>query len=295
MLERLDAVLSRISPIVGAVENVAPLSGGLTNLNFRVDAASGTFVLRIAGELTSLLGIDREIEYRCAAAAAKIGVGSEVVAFLPDDGAMLSRFAEGEPVTPQSATRADVLRRMVTAIRRYHDSAPGAGHFSPFHTVRSYHSLALERGLIFPPDMAGALTLLAELERDLGTDEPPVPCHNDLLPANFIDKGSRMTLIDWEYAGMGDRFFDLGNLAVNHNLNAHGEDRLLTLYFGEARPEDLQRLRRMRLVSDMRESLWGFLQVAISSLDTDFWEYGEFHLKRFLTEAAHVQASAGGS
>ncbi len=107
-------------------------------------------------------------------------------------------------------------------------------------------------------------------------------CHNDLLASNFIDDGRNIWIVDWEYAGMGDIFFDLGNFAVNQSLNDEQCQLLLQYYFGEVRPADLAHLHLMRLGSDLRESFWGFLQLGISELDFDYREYAHHHLNRFL-------------
>ena len=126
--------------------------------------------------------------------------------------------------------------------------------------------------------------MLERLEGELPTTDAPCLCHNDLLPANFIDDGKEIRFIDWEYAGVGDRFFDLGNLAVNAQWTHEEEAAFLDDYFGQTRPDDVRRLRLMRLVSDLREALWGFLQSAISPLHEPayYLDYGAQHLERFL-------------
>jgi thiamine kinase-like enzyme len=286
-----------VPPLAGKRVAVVPLGGGITNRNYRVDAGGESYVLRIPGELCDLLGIDRHIEYECSLAAARLGVGPEVVAFVPEDGRpgdcesplLVTRFVPGRALTPKEVRRPNIVERVVRALRCYHDGSPGAGSFSPFETVRSYHALARERGVDFPPEMDTALGLLAGIEEAVHTEDPPCPCHNDLLPANFIDDGRSVWILDWEYAGMGDRFFDLGNLAVNNGFDERHERMVLNLYFGEVREEDLRRLRMMRLASDMRESSWGFLQSSISTLDFDFTAYGREHLTRFLETAEQVK------
>src|SRR5262249_38888909 len=137
----------------------------------------------------------------------------------------------------------------------------------------------------FPGTIGDALDLLAILEEKLAVDKL-YPCHNDLLPSNLLDDGRSIQIIDWEYAGMGDRFFDLGNLAANGEFQAEHEEMLIELYFGAANPDHLARLRLMRLVSDMREAMWGFLQAGISTLDFKYSEYGLQHLDRFLQRCA---------
>ena len=129
--------------------------------------------------------------------------------------------------------------------------------------------------------------LLSRIEKELTTSDPYCLCHNDLLIGNIIDDGSALRIIDWEYGGLGDRYFDLGNFAVNAQLNEKQEQALLTYYFGECSPEHLQRLRLMRLASDMREATWGYLQAGTSNLHPPayYLDYGQKHLMRFLLGA----------
>jgi thiamine kinase-like enzyme len=275
-------LIQLIPELRGRPLTVSPLGGGLTNRNYRIDAEGQSYVLRVAGKDTALLGIDRACEVACSRAAAALGVGPEVIAYLPEHEAMVRRFVAGRVLTAQDVQQPDVLSRVAETLRRYHGGSPGEGCFSPFATVRSYHSLARERNVRFPDSLEIALERLAKIEQDLQTGHSPCPCHNDLLAGNFIDDGTAVRIIDWEYGGMGDRFFDLGNLATNNEFDEAHERTLLALYFGEVHPDHLRRLRLMRLASDMREAMWGFLQAAISRLDIDYLAYGRKHLDRFI-------------
>ena len=115
----------------------------------------------------------------------------------------------------------------------------------------------------------------------------PRPCHNDFLPGNLIDDGERIRIVDWEYAGMGDPFFDLGNFSVNNDLSADEDAALLEAYDGERpRRERLARLALMRVVSDFREAMWGVLQQGVSTLDVDFRAYADEHFERLLHNSA---------
>ena len=116
--------------------------------------------------------------------------------------------------------------------------------------------------------------------------QPPVPCHNDLLNANFITDGERIWIVDWEYAGMGDRFFDLSNFSVNHDLSADENEEFLRMYFGEVSEDDVRSLTLMRFMSDFREAMWGVVQQGISELDFDFADYAESHFERLRATAA---------
>jgi thiamine kinase-like enzyme len=288
MDDHVQDLIQLIPELRGRSATASPLGGGLTNRNYRIDAAGESYVLRVAGKGTALLGIDRACEVACSRAAAELGVGPEVVACLPEHEAMVRRFVSGHVLTAEDVQQPAVLRRVVGALHRYHGGTPGAGSFSPFAAVRNYYSLARERRVIFPDGLGSAMGLLARIERDLRTDDPLCPCHNDLLAGNFIDDGTAVRIIDWEYGGMGDRFFDLGNLAVNNEFDDEHERTLLEFYFGEVRPDHLRRLRLMRLASDMREAMWGFVQAAISTLDVDYLAYGRKHLERFLNSARAV-------
>ncbi|MBI2823897.1 MAG: phosphotransferase [Planctomycetia bacterium] len=279
-MDTIERILREV-PELAEPHSVTPLGGGITNRNYRVESKGGAFVLRVAGEDTALLGIDRDREHACARAAAAVGVGAEVIAYLPHHAALVTRFVEGRVLSVKDAAASDVLARAVRSLRTYHRGPAVPGEFSAFRTIRDYHRLAVERRVPMSADVPRALAELAAIERALGPPEALRPCHNDLLPSNLIDDGTGVRIIDWEYAAMGDPFFDLGNFAENHLLSPAQEEELLRLYFGTARLPDRGRLAMMRRVSALREATWGFAQTGISKLDFDFLAYAEQHLRRF--------------
>lgn len=288
--DRLEHALARIPELAGRSLTLAPLSGGITNRNFLVEA-SGTperWVLRLAGNDTHLLGISREVEHAATVAAAGVGVGPEVTAFLRPEGWLVTRFIEGSPVPAEAAREPAVLRRVADSLRRIHDGPAIPGLFVPFRIVEAYRALALARGVPIPPEYELAAATARRIELALLSSPSELrPCHNDLLNANFIDDGTRIRIVDWEYAGMGDPFFDLGNFSVNHDLCADDDAALLGAYDGgSVAPDRLARLTLMRIVSDFREAMWGVLQQGISTLDVDFRGYAAEHFERLLGNAA---------
>ena len=282
MDQHIERIVSQIPGWSIGKALVTPLAGGITNQNYRVDIHGETFVLRIGGKGTHLLGIDRGYESMCTAIAAQVGVGAEVIHFLASEEALVTRFIVGSPISPEIAAQPETLRRIVASMQRYHGGPPFPGVFSPFTTVRSYHQLALKYGVTFPETLPRVFALMTQIEEALGTAQQMKPCHNDLLASNFIDDGDTIRILDWEYAGMGDIFFDLGNFAVNQSLDSERCVLLLAYYFGEVRPADIAHLHLMRLASDLRESFWGFLQMGVSELDFDYRAYAHHHLNRFL-------------
>ena len=290
MDQHIERIVSQIPGWNVASAVITPLVGGITNQNYRVDIGTESYVLRIGGKGTHLLGIDRGHESICTTIAAQVGVGAEVMHFLPAEDALVTRFIVGTAISSEIAAQAETLQRIVASMKRYHAGPAFPGAFSPFETVRNYHKLALAHGVAFPDTLPQIFMLMVRIEHALAASaiQHRKPCHNDLLASNFIDDGHTIRILDWEYAGMGDMFFDLGNFAVNQELNEAQCELLLRYYFGEVRLTDLAHLHLMRLGSDLRESFWGFIQMGISELDFDYHEYAHHHLNRFLR---NVEAS----
>jgi thiamine kinase-like enzyme len=287
--DQLVGAMQRVPEIAGRALTLRPLSGGITNRNFLIEAA-GTeerWVIRLAGNDTHLLGISREVEHAATVAAAGVGVGPEVTAFIRPEGYLVTRFIVGSPVSDEAVHRPETLRRVADSLRRIHDGPAIPGLFVPFRIVEAYRALALARGVPIPIEYELAQSVARRIELAFLTSPVELrPCHNDLLNANFIDDGARIRIVDWEYAGMGDPFFDLGNFSINHELTSEEDSQLLAAYDGLARPARLARLTLMRTVSDFREAMWGVLQQGISSLDVDFVAYAGEHFERLLDGAA---------
>jgi thiamine kinase-like enzyme len=262
-----------------------PLGGGITNHNFKVTVDGDAYVLRIGGKDTELLGIDRSVEHGAALVAAQLGVGPEVAGFVEPEGYLVTRFVEGRPIPVEEMLRADTVRRVAEVLRRIHDGPAIPGRFDSFRVVEAYAETAAARGVAVPEDYAWAQAIAGRIEAVRAGAEP-VPCHNDLLNANFLDEGGHIRIVDWEYAGMGDRFFDLANFSINHEFDDAANAALLEAYVGELRDEDARALRLMRFMSDFREAMWGVVQQGISELDFDFVAYAAEHFGRLRRTAA---------
>ncbi|HEU0335251.1 MAG TPA: phosphotransferase [Gaiellaceae bacterium] len=278
MTDEARAAVERVWP--GRQADVEVLGGGITNHNLKVDLGGGeVYVLRIAGKDTDLLGIDRRTELEATRAAGAVGVGPEVVEFVEPEAWLVTRFIPGEIPSLEQMREPERLRRVARALRAVHAAPPIPGRFVSFRVVDDYRTTAYERGAHVPPAYAWARQLAKRIEQ-LRRAAPERPCHNDLLNANFIDDGARIRIVDWEYAGMGDVFFDLANFAINHELGPEARAELLAAYFGESRPEHARALELMRFMSDFREAMWGVVQSAVSALEFDFEGYAREHFER---------------
>jgi thiamine kinase-like enzyme len=273
----LEDALRALEPQLGPPESEpVPLDGGITNRNYRVRFAGRDCVVRLPGKNTELLGIDREAERAATMAAALLGIGPEVVAFEPERGCLVTGFIEARPVPPEELrTR---LREVAGALREIHAGPTLPVSFSPFERTARYAATALARGGMVPP-IYDELRVYADRIAAV-MDATPVPCHNDLLTANFLDDGERLRILDWEYAGMGDRFFDLANFASHHDLGPGEEAAFLAAYFGESTPARLAAVRLMRMMAAFWEGMWGVVQATCSELDFDFMGYADEHLSK---------------
>jgi thiamine kinase-like enzyme len=267
---------------------ITPLGGGITNHNYRIDTRGESFVLRVAGEGTEQLGIDREVEHAANRAAAEIGLAPEVVYFLRPEGCLVTRFIEGRPLDEAEMGRQAMIRRVAEALRAVHNLPPIPGVFSAFQVVQDYGEAARRHGVTFPSTFADLKACLDDMEAQLPVTASR-PCHNDLLNANFLEAGGRLCILDWEYAGMGDTYFDLANFSRNHNFSTEQDAWLLEAYAGQASRPRMARLQLMRVASDMREALWGLLQSGISKLDFDFRGYADKHFHRAAQGAGDPQ------
>ena len=297
LADHLTDALQRVPETAGRPLEMTTLSGGITNRNFLVTIAgeADRYVIRLAGNDTHLLGISREVEHAATVAAAGVGVGPEVVAFIRPEGYLVTRFIVGEPVSMAQIHDPATLRRVADSIRGVHGGPAIPGLFVPLRVAEAYLALARSRGIPEPARWNAAHAAGHRIERALlEAPVPLLPCHNDLLNANFIDDGERIRIVDWEYAGMGDPFFDLGNFSINHELTAD-EDLALLAAYDQTDAPDAARLARValfRVVSDFREAMWGVLQQAISTLEVDFVAYADEHFERMLRHAAEPRFEA---
>lgn len=260
-----------------------PLGGGITNTNFIVHHNGERFVVRI-GEDIHVHGIMRFNEIAAARAAHAAGISPEVVYHEP--GAFVMRFIDGKTFTEEDVREPSNLERIVPLIRSCHTEIPKhfrgpALVFWPFHVNRNYAATAREDNIRVIDMLPRFIEINQNLEDALG-EIKLVFGHNDLLPANFIDDGKRLWLLDWDYAGYNTALFDLANLASNNQLSPEQEDWLMEFYYQQPVTDRLRhRLAAMKCASLLRETLWSIVSEIYSTLDFDYVKYTEKNLERF--------------
>ncbi len=263
-----------------------PLEGGITNRNFLVRFGDRDCVLRLTGRNTALLGIDRDAERLASDQAARLGIAPALVA--AGDGYLVTEYLDGGPIDSERLRAAPESAAL--ALRAFHDSGLSLPtRFWVPELLDDYARIVSRRGGALPDAYERARALARRVAVALPLDDP-VPCHDDLLPGNILATRAapgHAILVDWEYAGMGHRMFDLGNLAINNEFDGDAQERLLEAYFGEP-PTAAQRaaLALMRIMSDAREAAWGVVQGAISELEFDFADYADEHFARLARTAS---------
>ncbi|CAN5865177.1 phosphotransferase family protein [soil metagenome] len=297
MNEIIRHIQKRIPAWQGRKFNVDVLAGGITNKNYKVTVDQEAYAVRVCAPNVGIHGINRRVEYQCAKAAAQIGIAPEVIAFLEDlpssNEVLITRFIDAQPLTPLDSHDPVRLNQIVSILQRYHSLTDFAGRFDVFRIFENCLVFAFSKQAPLPPSIDQVQLAMQRIERALQQLALPLaPCHNDLLPSNFLlDKNQQLWLIDWEYAGWGDPFFDLGNLAVNHEFDNAQDEALLTAYFGHITTLNLAHLKLMKIVSDAREGIWSFVQWSISTLEFDYAAYGNYHLERFMTNYASAEVT----
>lgn len=285
----LRAIVARLEPHLGlAAGEPIPLDGGITNRNYRARLGDREYVIRLPGKDTGLLGIRRDAERIANAAAAELGIAPAVAAVYDD--CLVTWFVACRPATaPELAADPDAAAR---ALRTFHDHGPQIpARFWVPELVADYAYVVVEHGGEITPDYEYARKIAQRIAEVRPLSEP-APCHNDLLTANLIvpADGPGVMLVDWEYAGMGDRFFDLGNLSINNDFDEQADARLLRAYLGrEPVAAEQAALVLMRAMSDVREAVWGVVQGAISELDFDFAGYAAEHFARLRATTSDPQ------
>ena len=278
-MSELAGILARLAERLGpAVGAPVPLDGGITNRNFRVTLGGREYVLRLPGKDTGMLGIDREAERLATERASELGIGP-VLAYA-DAECSVTEFVTAQAVDPDRL-KADP-GSFARALHAFHDSGLRLPNRFWIPSLLAQYAEPISRGRSpFSDRFAHTRTVVGRIAEVLPLDNP-VPCHDDLLPGNLLmDAGGAACLVDWEYAGMGHRLFDLGNLAVNNDFDDAAEDRLIEAYFGAPAIQSRRAaIKLMKIVSDAREAAWGVVQGLISDLDFDFAGYAEHHFDR---------------
>jgi len=269
--ELVNNVLARVDAWRGVNQiGVTPIQGGKTNRNYLVTVEGERFVLRISGENTTALNIDRSRERAATLAAASIGLAPEVVAFLLPEGHLVTRFIpNGLEWTNEDLKRPEIISLVADVLRCVHALPAIDGEFNPYEDIEKRLATAGERGLALPERLLDLRAKLVEIcrIRDQALGGRRALCHNDPWHNNFLYDG-KVRLLDWEMAGMGDPFFDIASLTCFYSPEQ--KRAFLMHYAGEARNEDLEAIEQMIFVAIFWNATWALMQIGVTYADYDY-------------------------
>jgi thiamine kinase-like enzyme len=267
----VNALFDQIPALTGP-RQIEELSGGLTNLNFKVTTPNGRYVARCADTSRNLLDIDRDAEHYNTRAAEQAGVGAPVIDYRPDLGVLLLGFLDGITLSNEDFQRPGVVAKAADSCRLLHAGPRFRGDFDMFERQPGYLKTVQDNGFRMPDGYLRHADKFAEIQAALrATDQTTVPCNNDLLAANFVEDGDKIWLIDYEYSGNNDPCFELGNIWSECQLSLDQLDELVTAYYGRRLRHKIARARLQGIVAKYGWTLWGCIQNASCPLDFDFW------------------------
>ncbi|MEN9895557.1 MAG: hypothetical protein RIR97_1409 [Pseudomonadota bacterium] len=272
---------------------IEPLSGGMTNRNFLVRDAQGTFVVRLGDDLP-VHHISRANELAASRAAHAAGLSPAVRFAAP--GLLVMDYVQSRPLTAEDIRQPEILKQLIPLVKTCHEALPRHFRGPPalfwvFHVLRDY-------GWTLKEGQSQWLGKLADFEQACDMLERAaapfdiVFGHNDLLAANFLQSDDRYWLIDWDYAGFNTPLFDLGGLASNNDFDEALERQLLELYFEAPVKDDLwHRYSAMKCASLLRETMWSMVSEIHSKIDFDYSTYTKDNLVRFERAFANFKNS----
>ncbi len=265
MQSELDKIIQRIPDWKDVdILQVEPLAG-LTNTNYLVTVNRDRFVLRVSGNNTGHLGINREYEFDVLSAASEAGIGAPVAYYLLPEGHLVTRFIDGHHLTLEEYRTPENIQRIVKTVRRLHALPPTQATFSPFCRVKSYTKQARSLRVPFPDDFDKLYEKMEEIAQEQAHDPYPWQrfCHNDLFCVNVLDDG-QIWFIDWEFSGVNDIYYDLATLTYAYDspdtLSRDLQEYMLACYFGKVSKENWTRLEGMKYMLLFFTAMWGLLQ-----------------------------------
>ena len=268
----IEELASQVEEWRGKDVSIQQLSGGLTNTNYKIIVDGRPFFVRVPGESTELLAIDRKNEHHNTRAAANAGVAPKVLHHFPEHDVMVMEFLDGKTMSKDALNEKGMPTRMAQSIKRLHAGERFLTDFNMFRLTGYYLRLCSDRGIKTPDGYLDRLDTVAQIEKAMSVKPlVAVPCNNDLLAENYIDDGKQLWLIDYEYSGNNDPTFELGNTCQEMQFSDEQIAEVCVAYFGKATPDLIARMKLNMIMSDVGWGLWAAIQAKISTIEFDFW------------------------
>jgi thiamine kinase-like enzyme len=276
-LDRIYRFLEESSLIKTENVSIAPIDGGLTNLNYKVTLGEIPYFFRLGTEENLRLRTSLEDEYQATHLAASLAICPKIMGYSRKENLLVFEFIE----TSKSVDTRDpkMQKKICETLCLLHSlKVKLPKKLCPYDIIEHYRKNALDVGAVLPPLLEEIFPLVEQFKEN--TEWSEAACHNDLHQANFLDDGKKLWIIDWEYAALGDPFFDLATLVSTDQLSDSEAKDLLEIYLKrKASKRELKSFLFKSALADLRWGLWYSLQSKISPIEYDFTQGGESCLK----------------
>ena len=268
-------------PIWSGPIEISPLEGGITNFNYLVKGSGKDLVVRMGSDIPEHL-VYRSNEILVSKAAFEIGVSPELIYNEP--GILVLDYIKSTTLEPITIRKN--LERIIPIVKKIHHSIPNKLSGQPsifwvFYVIKYYSNFLLKNKSTHSSLISDLLSKSNKLQ-ELSSPREIVFGHNDLLAANFLDDGSKIWVIDWEYGGFNDPLFDIGGLASNNDFDLDMENLALEMYFDKKPSKELIiKYNAMKTASLLRETMWSMVSEITSKLDFSYADYTSENLSKF--------------
>jgi len=279
-IERLTELIPEWN---GKLIKVNPINGGITNTNYEITVDKKSFFLSMPSSNSELLNIDYRNKYYNNKICGENNISPRVIHFIESENLLVTEFIKSESSSLESFQSSKEIKELVKNIKLLHNAKPFLRNFNMYNQIRSYQK-TLKRDYL-PKKLFKYVNKIKTFEKALYLpNNLLVPCHNDLLSANIINKDNQIFIIDFDYSGNNDPCFELGNLSVEMEYNDEQINKLVKSYYGKNNENIICRINLQSVVSDIGWSLWSYVQAENSNLNFDYSAHAIYRLERAINK-----------
>ena len=279
MKSSVNRLIKLIPEWDGKLIKVKSINDGITNINYRVIVDKKSFFLSIPSSNSELLNIDYKNKYYNNKICGENNISPKVTHFIESENLLITEFINSKHSSLEVFQSFNEIERLVKNIKCLHNVKPFLKNFNMFNRISSYQNI-LKRYCL-PQKLNRYVNNIKSLKDKLYLpNNKLVPCHNDLLAENIINKNNQIFIIDFDYSGNNDPCFELGNLSVEMEYNNEQINKLVKHYYGEVNENVFSRVNLQGVISDIGWSLWGYVQFRNSNINFDYKPYATYRLQR---------------
>jgi len=282
MESSIDRLIKLVPEWNGKSIKLNPINDGITNINFEVIVDSKSFFLSIPSSDPKLLNIDYRNKYYNNKACGELNISPKVTHFIEKKNLLVTEFIKSNHSSSEMFQSSQEIEKLVRSIKILHSAKPFLKTFNMFSQINSYQNILkknISKKLIKYVDNIKILEMKLSISNDM-----LVPCHNDLVPENIINKDNKIFIIDFDYSGNNDPCFELGNLSVEMEYDEEQINKLVKSYYGQINERIICRVNMQAIVSDIGWSLWSYVQAENSNLNFDYNSHAKYRLERAINK-----------